>query len=98
MSCAMHSSIGVIMQVLMEFIEWIHKDKDNQEDAVTKAAVALLGDLAITLPQVGPVFKQRPYTMKFVEEAATSGITSITDTATWAQQAINKAVAQPVGA
>lgn len=86
------------MQVLMEFIEYIHNDKDNQEDAVTKAAVALLGDLAVTLPQVGPVFHQRPYTIKFVQEAATSGITSITDTATWAQQAINKAVAQPVGA
>ena len=88
----------VCVQVLMEFIEYIHSDKDNQEDSVTKAAVALLGDLAATLPQIGPVFHQRPATIKLVQEAATSGVTSLTDTAMWAQQAINKAVAQPVGA
>ena len=82
----------------MEFIEYIYNDKDNQEESVTKASVALLGDLAVTLPQVGPVFSQKPYTMQFVSDAATSGITSLTDTATWAQQAIHKAVAQPVGA
>ncbi|KAL3138275.1 hypothetical protein ABBQ32_006093 [Trebouxia sp. C0010 RCD-2024] len=84
--------------VLLEFIEVIYNDKDNQEDSVTKAAVALLGDLAITLPQIGQLFSQKPYTIQFVQDAATSGITSLTDTATWAQSAISKAVAQPVGA
>lgn len=84
--------------VLLEFIECIYNDKDNQEDSVTKAAVALLGDLAITLPQTGQLFSQKPYTIQFVQEAATSGISSLTDVATWAQTAISKAVAQPVGA
>ena len=81
----------------MEFIEVIYNDKDNQEDSVTKAAVALLGDLAITLPHIGQLFSQKPYTIQFVLDAATSGITSLTDTATWAQSAISKAVAQPAG-
>ena len=86
------------LQVLLEFIEQIYNDKDNQDDSVTKAAVALLGDLASTLPQVGQLFNQKPYTMQFVQDAATSGITSLTDTATWAQSAISKAVAQPAAA
>lgn len=86
------------LQVLLEFIECIYNDKDNQDDNVTKAAVALLGDLATTLPQTGQLFSQKPYTIQFVQEAATSGITKLTDVATWAQSAISKAVAQPVGA
>ena len=86
------------MQVLLEFIECIYNDKDNQEDSVTKAAVALLGDIAVTLPQTGQLFSQKPYAIQFVQEAATSGISSLTDVATWAQTAISKAVAQPVGA
>lgn len=83
---------------LLEFIEYIYNDKENQDDGVTKAAVALLGDLASTLPHVGQLFTQKPYTIQFVQEAATSGISSLTDTATWAQTAIKQAVAQPVGA
>ena len=90
--------INLHLQTLLEFIEYIYNDKENQDDGVTKAAVALLGDLASTLPHVGQLFTQKPYTIQFVQEAATSGISSLTDTATWAQTAIKQAVAQPVGA
>lgn len=93
---ALLSLLG-LLQVLLEFIEVIYNDKDNIEDSVTKAAVALLGDLAITLPHIGQLFSQKPYTLQFVQDAASSGITSLTDTATWAHSAISKAVAQPAG-
>ena len=78
----------------MGFIEYIYNDRDNQSVDVTKDAVALLGDMANTFHNIGSAFAQKPYTIQFVQEAATSGNSSLTDTAIWAQNAIQTAMQQ----
>ena len=42
-------------------------DKDNQDDAVTKSLVSLLGDLASNVTGTGPVFAQKGYVQQLIQ-------------------------------
>lgn len=42
-------------------------DKENQDDAVTKSLVALLGDLASNVTGAGPVFAQKTYVQQIIQ-------------------------------
>ena len=81
------------MQGILEFVEYIYNDRQSANEQVIKGAVALLGDLASNLSDVGQVFKQKPYTISFVRDAATDGDSDLTPTAMWAQTAIETAIA-----
>ena len=48
----------------------MYNDKDNQDDAVTKSLVALLGDLASNVTGVGPVFAQKAYVQHIIQACA----------------------------
>ena len=54
-------------QAMLEFGEYVHNDKDNQDDAVTKSLVALLGDLASNVSGVGPAFAQKAYVQHIIQ-------------------------------
>lgn len=80
------------MQSILEFGGYVYGDKDNCDDAVMKAVVALLGDIASTLVGVGSVFQQKPYIQSLVMEARTSQDPGLSENAKWASVAIQKAV------
>ena len=42
-------------------------DKDNLDEGVSKAAVALLGDVASTLPSAAPLFQQHSLIQSFIQ-------------------------------
>ena len=45
-------------------------DKDNQDDAVTKSLVSLLGDLASNVSGTGPIFAQKAYVQQVIQVGA----------------------------
>ncbi len=55
-----------------------------------KAAAALIGDLASSVTGVGVLFQQKPYVMPFLQQCSQDR--SITETAKWAMQMVQKAV------
>ena len=83
----------LLVQGILEFVEYIYNDRQSANEQVIKGAVALLGDLASNLSDVGQVFKQKPYTISFIRDAATDGNADLTPTAMWAQTAIESAIA-----
>ncbi len=60
------------MQAILEFGQFVYQDKDNQDDAVMKSLVSLLGDLASNVSNLGPYFQQKPYVYQILEEAQRS--------------------------
>ena len=80
------------VQAILEFGEYVHKDKENQDDAVTKSLVSLLGDLASNVTGLGPVFVQKPYVQNVIQEARSSADPSLAEAADWAMGVISKAV------
>lgn len=80
------------VQAILEFGEYVDKDKENQDDAVTKSLVSLLGDLASNVTGLGPVFVQKPYVQSIIQEARSSADPSLAEAADWAMGAISKAV------
>ncbi|EIE27283.1 ARM repeat-containing protein [Coccomyxa subellipsoidea C-169] len=77
---------------ILEFGEYVYNDKENQDDAVTKSLVSLLGDLASNVTGCGPVFAQKPYVQSIIQEARASGEASTAEAADWALGVISKAV------
>ena len=53
-------------QSILEFEEHVANDKENQDDAVTRAAIALLGDLAANLPNSGPLFQNKAWVQELL--------------------------------
>jgi len=80
------------VQQILDYGGYVYSDKENMDEAVSRAAVALLGDIASTLAGVGELFKQKPYVQSFVLEARSSSDTALAENATWAATAIQKAV------
>lgn len=61
-----------------------------REDAVTKAAVGVLGDLADTLgSNAAPLFQNSSFYKKFLQECQTSQDQQLKETADWALAIIN---------
>ena len=48
-------------------------DKENQDDTVTRAAIALLGDLAANLPATGPLFQGKAWVTDLLGQARVPG-------------------------
>ena len=58
--------------------------------AVSKAAAALLGDLASSVSGVGVLFQQKPYVTAFLQQCSQDR--SMAETAKWAAQMVQKAM------
>ncbi|XP_068668563.1 importin subunit beta-1-like isoform X1 [Aristolochia californica] len=76
---------------LLQFIEAVFKDKESREESVTKAAVAVMGDLADTLgPNMKLLFKDRTFYVEFLGECFASDDDQLKETATWTQGMIGR--------
>lgn len=71
----------------------MYTDKENIDDAVSKAIVALLGDMASTINGVGPVIQQKSYIQNLILEARASQDPGLAENAKWAAAAIQKSIA-----
>ncbi|AQK94205.1 ARM repeat superfamily protein [Zea mays] len=78
---------------LLQFTEAVSKDR-SRDDSVTKAAVAVLGDLADTLGQSSKdLFKTHLFHVEFLRECQAQELDDeVRETAQWAQGMINQAV------
>ncbi|THU68231.1 hypothetical protein C4D60_Mb08t01740 [Musa balbisiana] len=75
---------------LLSFIEAVVRDK-NRDEEVTKAAVAVLGDLADTLgPNTKILFKDCTFHMELLGECFRSDNDQLKETATWTQGMIQR--------
>jgi importin subunit beta-1 len=72
---------------LIELAESIAADGDGADPGALRAAVALLGDVASSLPGVGAVFHQKPGVVEFLRRYAEEQ-GPLGDTAKWALQAV----------
>uniref|UniRef100_A0A5B7B4P7 Putative importin subunit beta-1 n=1 Tax=Davidia involucrata TaxID=16924 RepID=A0A5B7B4P7_DAVIN len=75
---------------LLQFIELVSRDR-QREESVTKAAVAVLGDLADALgSNVKILFKDRAFCTEFLGECLQSDDEQLKETATWTQGMIGR--------
>ncbi|KAE8099143.1 hypothetical protein FH972_017147 [Carpinus fangiana] len=75
---------------LLQFIEVVFLDRQRDE-SVTKAAVAVMGDLADALgPNTKLLFRDRAFYIEFLGECLQSDDESIKETATWTQGMIGR--------
>lgn len=75
---------------LMQFIELVFKDRQRDE-SVTKAAVAVTGDLADALgPNIKLLFKDRAFLNDLLGECLQSDDEQLKETATWTQGMIGR--------
>ena len=82
----------MLVQAILEFGQFVYQDKDNQDDAVLKSLVSLLGDLASNVSSLGPYFQQKPYVYQILEEAQRSPDPSMAEASAWAFGVISKSV------
>ena len=54
--------------LLLEYEEYVASDKENQDEAVMRAAIALLGDLAANLPNTGPLFQNKTWVQELLAQ------------------------------
>ena len=79
--------------MLLQFIEFVAADKENMDPAVLKAAVSLLGDLAINVHNIGHLLQQKAFITLFLQECQQIGEgDDLATSAAWAGQAIAKAL------
>eukprot|EP00898_Chlorokybus_atmophyticus_P004073 jgi/Chlat1/4667/Chrsp3S05614 len=77
---------------ILSFVESVAQDQDR-DDAVTRSAVGVLGDMADALgPSVAPVFANRPFYREFLTECIQSEDDAIKNTAAWAQSIVSSLV------
>ncbi|KAF9596495.1 hypothetical protein IFM89_012226 [Coptis chinensis] len=75
---------------LLQFIEVVFRDKQRDE-SVTKAAVAVMGDLADTLgPNMKIAFKDKSFYVDFLGECLQSDDDQLKETAAWTQGMIGR--------
>ncbi|XP_057519337.1 importin subunit beta-1-like [Amaranthus tricolor] len=75
---------------LLQFLEFIFRDKQRDE-SVTKAAIAALGDLTDALGPNAKIFlKECTFFAEFIHECLESGDEQIKDTALWTQGMIGQ--------
>lgn len=80
------------VQFILDFVGAMSQDKASYDEGVNRAGVALLGDVASLLPGSGALFAARPPVQQFVAECQSSSDPSVSQSAAWAAQAINKAI------
>ncbi|GMH44988.1 hypothetical protein BSKO_12945 [Bryopsis sp. KO-2023] len=76
--------------LMVNFIGAVVQDK-NRDEGVTKVAVGLLGDIASSIPSIGPVFINKPWIGKILQECLQSDSPSLKDMAEWAASAVGEA-------
>ncbi|KAF9602487.1 hypothetical protein IFM89_028501 [Coptis chinensis] len=77
---------------ILQFLDSLYQEKD-MDDAVTKTAVGLLGDLADTLgSHAGPLIQLSVSSREFLNECLSSDDHLIKESAEWARLAITQAV------
>ncbi|KAL2901998.1 Importin subunit beta-1 [Bienertia sinuspersici] len=77
---------------LLQFLEFVVRDKQRDE-SVTKAAIAVLGDLADALGQNAKIlFKDCSFYVEFIHECLESGDEQLKDTALWTQGMIGHVI------
>ncbi|KAL9247035.1 hypothetical protein vseg_020506 [Gypsophila vaccaria] len=75
---------------LMQFLEFVFRDR-GRDEGVTKAAIAVLGDLADSLGQNAKVFfKECSFYIEFINECLESDDPQLKDTAVWTQGMIGR--------
>lgn len=74
---------------ILQFLESIYQDKDR-DDAVTRAAIGVLGDVADTLGTTAvPLFQSSVFYKDFLDECISSDDQQLKETAEWAHLTIN---------
>ncbi|KAF9598257.1 hypothetical protein IFM89_026088 [Coptis chinensis] len=77
---------------ILQFLDSLYQEKD-MDDAVTKTAVGLLGDLADTLgSHAGSLIELSVSSREFLNECLSSDDHLIKESAEWARLAITQAV------
>lgn len=77
---------------ILQFLDSLHMAKD-MDDAVTKTAIGVLGDLADTLGKnAGPLINQSVSCKDFLEECLLSDDHLIKESADWAKLAVGQAI------
>ncbi|XP_060957735.1 importin subunit beta-1 isoform X1 [Cannabis sativa] len=77
-------------QHLLQFIETVFRDKQRDE-SVTRAAVAVIGDLADALgPNTKLLFREKSFYVEFLGECLESDDEQLKETATWTKGMINR--------
>lgn len=78
---------------ILQFLESIYQDKDR-DDAVTRAAIGVLGDVADTLGTSAiPLFQSSVFYKDFLDECLSSDDKQLKETAEWAQLTVNRITA-----
>ncbi|KAK1325865.1 Transportin-1 [Acorus calamus] len=78
--------------LILQFLDSLYMEKD-MDDAVSKAAIGVLGDLADTLgSNAGPLINQSVSSKDFLDECLSSDDHLIKESAEWAKMAISRAV------
>lgn len=77
---------------LLQFLEFVFRDK-QRDDSVTKAAIAVLGDLADALgPNAKILLKDCSFYVEFIQECLESGDEQLKGTALWTQGMIGHVI------
>ncbi|KAK1269638.1 Transportin-1 [Acorus gramineus] len=77
---------------ILQFLDSLYMEKD-MDDAVSKTAIGVLGDLADTLgSNAGPLINQSVSSKDFLDECLSSDDHLIKESAQWAKMAISRAV------
>ncbi|KAI4319408.1 hypothetical protein MLD38_033007 [Melastoma candidum] len=77
---------------ILQFLDSLYMEKD-MDDAVSKTAIGVLGDLADTLQSsAGPLIQQSVSSREFLSECLSSHDDMIKESAEWAKMAISRAL------
>lgn len=83
--------LGVV-QLVVEFMEYVWADQDNLDLTVMQKGVALLGDIAAKVPGAGSLFRSKSYIHPIITYVRSSGDPEVMQHAEWAWEQITKAV------
>ena len=85
------SKIAQLMQhaqFVLDFVEEVSKDKDRDE-AVTRAMVGVMGDMADTMEGIGQLYMQKPFWVQLLAECEDQyQDNQLRETARWAREKI----------
>ena len=89
------SKIALLMQhaeFVLAFVEEVHKDADRDE-AVTRAMVGVMGDMADTMDGIGQLYARKPFWRQLLQECADPNQDEqLRETALWAHGKITQRV------
>ena len=72
---------------VLDFVETVSQD-DDRDDAVTRAMVGVMGDMADTMEGIGQLYAQKPFWKQLLQECINDEDEQLRETARWAQEKI----------